>query len=183
MDASMDLEQTANSACAICGGRSVYHRSWYLVMEDPRLDRLKVLSWHPVLAEQSAMHSVCGKRHLELLVTHWLTYADLRIEGATTPESSLADHEYGPGEGINLPYPGQLVGELAVHREPVSRCWTGSAESLENIFEALAAAAEALQVPPQEVPAEVEFTVAEFVVAPPDRAVRLGDYVGSTSTA
>jgi hypothetical protein len=123
--------------CVVCDKRSDEHARWFLVIENSWLDRIKVLSWHPVLAEQSAMHSVCGKRHLEMLLTHWLTYGNFNSQSARIPEVTLADHVAVPGNELTLPLPGQLVGELAVHRESLSRLWTGSPEARESIFEAL----------------------------------------------
>jgi hypothetical protein len=175
MESAMDVGPKSKSQCAVCGKQSAEHVSWFLVIENFWLDRVKVFFWHPVLAEQSPMHSVCGKQHLELLITHWLTYANLQFDAATMPESALADHGYGPGEGFNLPHPGQLVGELAVHRESVSRLWTGSAEARDSIFQALSVVGEA-QPAALETPAGVEFVAAEFVVAPAGRTVRLGEY-------
>lgn len=168
MESAMDLEQTPNSRCAVCGRRSAYRASWYLVSENSWLDRLKIFSWHPVLAEQSAMHSLCGNRHLELLITHWLTYANLRFQAVKMPECVLADHEYRPGEGMNLPHPGQLVGELAIHREPVSRLWTGSPEAREGIFRALSGACEAQVLVGWKASVEVESMPMAFEVVPPD---------------
>lgn len=183
MESLMEHDQRPNGACAICSSRGVHRTSWYLVVEDSWLDRLKIFSWHPELAEQSAMHSVCGKRHLELLITHWLTYANLRFEAARMPESVLANHEYGPGEGMNLPHPGQLVGELTVYREPISRTWTGSAEARESIFQALSADGEAPQPTAIEPPADVGSTAAEFVVARADRTVLFSECAGVISMA
>jgi hypothetical protein len=123
--------------CEICGKQSDEHVGWFLVVENPWLDRVKIVVWHPVLAEQDAMHSVCGKQHLETLITYWLVYANLQFQMTQNPEFALADHENVPGSERDLPYPGQLVGELAVHRESLSRLWTGSAEARESIFDAL----------------------------------------------
>jgi hypothetical protein len=48
-------------------------------------------------------------------------------------DPKLADFDLGP-DSI-----GRLVGELAVHRESISRVWSGSAEALESILDALIA--------------------------------------------
>lgn len=183
MEPSMDVGQTANRACVVCGRRSAHRASWYLAIENSRLDGLKIFVWHPALAERSAMHSVCSPRHLELLITHWLTYANLRFEAASMTESVLADHGYWPGEGINLPHPGQLVGELTVYREHSSGHWMGSAEARESIFEALRTAREAQVGSALQNSAEEKPVPPEFAVALPDRTVLAGDYVGAISTA
>jgi hypothetical protein len=46
-------------------------------------------------------------------------------------DPNLADFDLGPDSV------GRLVGELAVHRESFSRGWSGSAEALECILDAL----------------------------------------------
>ncbi len=160
----MEVSKRTGYFCVVCRKWSHEHSSWFLVIENAWLDRLKILYWHPVLAEQEAMHSACGKRHLELLITHWLTYANLHFEAATIPELILAEHEYGPGQYLHLPHPGQLVGELSVHRDSLSRLWTGSAEAREEIFEALCGGRDKVSNLPSETALEVESAQPEFAV-------------------
>lgn len=140
--------------CVVCGKHSHEHAAWFLVVENSWLDRIKILSWHPVLAEQDEMHSVCGKRHLKLLIAHWLMCANLQFQIASHVELALADHEDVPGDVIDLPLPGQLVGELAVHRESLSRLWTGSPEARESIFGALLDGLPGRESPRLETPGE-----------------------------
>lgn len=161
----MEATKRTGYFCVVCRKRSHEHSSWFLVIENAWLDRLKILSWHPVLAEQETMHSVCGKRHLETLITHWLTYANLQFEAARMPGFVLAEHYCGPGEDFNLRHPGQFVGELTVHRESASRLWTGSAEAREEIFEALCGGRDKSSNLPWETPLEVESMQPEFAVA------------------
>lgn len=160
----MESGQRINNFCAVCGKQSPEQGSWFLVLENPWLDRLKILSWHPALAEQSEMRRVCGRRHLEMLITHWLTYANLHFEAASTPELVLAEHEDAPGQDSKLPHPGQLVGELSVHRDSLSRLWTGSAETREEIFDALFGGRDKSSNLPWEAPVEVESMQPEFAV-------------------
>ncbi len=110
------------------------------------------------------MHSVCGKRHLETLITHWLTHANLQFEAASMPECVLAEHNYGTGEGLKFRHPGQFVGELTVHRESVSRLWTGSAEAREEILEALCGGRNKASNLPSETAVEAESMQPEFAV-------------------
>ena len=60
--------------CAVCGREAGDGSGWFLVVENSWLDRLKILHWHPTLAEQGGMRSVCCKLHLKS-ATHSL--ADL----------------------------------------------------------------------------------------------------------
>ena len=83
------------------------------------------------------MHGVCCEQHLKTLLTHWLTNVNLKLmaTGASSwPQASLNPPSEGDSTMMSV---GRLVGELAVHRESLSRVWTGSAEALECIVSAL----------------------------------------------
>jgi hypothetical protein len=132
----MDSRLPTCFPCAVCGIETNQHASWFLVVENRWLDRLRILCWHPVLAAQQDMLSVCGRQHLKTLVTHWLTEANLELHAGRDrvvpiTSESQTEAELGP------PSVGRLVGELAVHRETFSRVWTGSPETLECILNAL----------------------------------------------
>ena len=123
--------------CAVCGAQARRHAGWFLVVEDHWMDRIKILSWHPLLACQANMHGVCCEQHLKTLLTHWLTNVNLKLmaTGASSwPQASLNPPSEGDSTMMSV---GRLVGELAVHRESLSRVWTGSAEALECIVSAL----------------------------------------------
>src|SRR5208337_1103913 len=123
--------------CSVCGLDTFGHTGWFLVVENRWLDRLKILSWHPLLARQRDARSVCCRQHLKTLVEYWLTQASLRLPPThRLPRSqggdpTLSDVDFDPRSV------GRLVGELAVHRESFSRVWSGSAGALECIFDAL----------------------------------------------
>jgi len=124
------------TACAVCGLETFRHKGWFLVVENRWLDRIKILSWHASLATQKDMKSACCREHLKALIAHWLTQASLGLASPYRPmpigsDPSLADVDLGPDAA------GQMVGELAVHRESFSRVWSGSPESLECILDAL----------------------------------------------
>lgn len=127
--------------CTVCGIETNQHANWLLVVENRWLDRLKILSWHPGLAAQRDMLSVCGRQHLKTLITHWLIKANLELTGGgdgvvPITSESQTETELGP---LSV---GRLVGELSVHRETFSRVWTGSPETLECILNALIGEAE-----------------------------------------
>jgi len=137
----MDCRLPTRFACAVCGIEANHHASWLLVAENRWLDHLKILSWHPVLAARKDMLSVCGRQHLKTLITHWLTKASLELTAGRdrvvplTSESQV-NAELGP------PLVGRFVGELSVHREALSRSWSGSQETLECILSALVGSVE-----------------------------------------
>ena len=127
--------------CTVCGIETNQHANWLLVVENRWLDRLKILSWHPGLAAQRDMLSVCGRQHLKTLITHWLTKANLDLTAGLErvvpiTSESQTETELGP---LSV---GRLLGELSVHRETFSRVWTGSPETLECILNALIGAVE-----------------------------------------
>jgi hypothetical protein len=122
--------------CAVCGIETNQHASWFLVVENRWLDRLKILFWHPVLAAQKGMLGVCSRQHLKTLLTHWLTKADLDLQTGRDLVVPITS-ESQTGTELDPLSAGRLVGELAVHRESFSRVWTGSPETLECILSAL----------------------------------------------
>lgn len=81
----MDRNLANRLSCVVCGIETKRHSGWFLVMDNCWLDRVRVLSWHPVLAREGKMRAVCGKEHLKTLLTHWLNHANLQLvaTGAT----------------------------------------------------------------------------------------------------
>src|SRR5256885_12631174 len=66
-------------SCTVCGIETKRHTGWYLVMENCWVDRVKVLSWHSMLARERRMRGVCGKECLKTILTHWLKHANLEL--------------------------------------------------------------------------------------------------------
>lgn len=124
-------------SCVVCGRESRRHEGWFLVVENPWLDRIKILAWHPAVARLARLQSVCGKEHLKTLLTHWLTHANLQFLAAGASHWRFADDPIKSACDSVSVSGGKLVGELAVHRESLSRVWTGSPEALECILTAL----------------------------------------------
>ena len=122
--------------CAVCGVQSDCHANWFLVLENRWLDHLKILSWHPTLADQVEIQSVCGEDHLKILIGHWLTQANLDLRNAKHTAAPVSVANSKTTETAPAAF-GRLLGELAVHRNPLSRNWTGSAQTLESIVSAL----------------------------------------------
>ncbi len=135
------------TSCSVCGLDTFGHNGWFLVVENRWLDRLKILSWHPALARQRDMQSVCCRQHLKTLIEYWLTQASLRLPPAyrlPRPKPSDPtrididmDIDIDVDDDFRPRSVSRVVGELAVHRESFSRVWSGSPASLECIFDAL----------------------------------------------
>jgi len=107
------------------------------VAENRWLDRLKILSWHPSLAAEKDIKSVCCREHLKTRLAHWLTRASLRIPPARTLPLPIGSDPDLTDLDLGHHAVGRMLGELAVHRESFSRVWSGSPESLECILDAL----------------------------------------------
>ncbi len=148
--------------CSVCGMEASDHSGWFLVVENCWLDRLKVLDWHPILAEQAQMQYVCGKFHLKTLITHWLIHANLQLLTTGAYDWALATGT-GPAEFVcGASSMGRLVGELAIHREACSRAWSGSPEALEGILNALIGGLGTKEAPRPATPALAE----DYALAP-----------------
>jgi hypothetical protein len=123
--------------CAVCGIETKRHTGWFLVVDNHWLDRIKILSWHPVLASTGKMRAVCGTAHLKLLLTHWLNCSNLQLvaSGYAPMPTVLDSGRGGPGyPNLSL---GRVLGELAVERDWLSPAWTGSPEAMECILDTL----------------------------------------------
>ncbi len=133
----MDRDLANRLSCAVCGIETMRHAGWFLVMDDCWLDRVQILSWHPVLAREGRMRGVCGQEHLKTLLTHWLNHANLQLVASRASPWPIALDTSATGSNYAAFPVGKVVGELAVHRESPSRTWTGSPEARECILNAL----------------------------------------------
>ena len=133
----MDRDLPNRLSCVVCGIETKRHAGWFLVMENCWLDRVRVLSWHPVLAREGGMRGVCGKQHLKTLVTHWLNNANLQLVAGGAPPWPPAVDIRQRGSNDTAFSTGKVLGELAVQRESLSHVWTGSPEARECILNAL----------------------------------------------
>jgi hypothetical protein len=132
----MDRDPANRLSCVVCGLETRRHSGWFLVMDNCWLDRVKVWAWHPALARQGRMRSVCGRVHLKVLLTHWLNHANLQlVASGTVPfPAALDDSSF---DITSDPALGEVVGELAVQRETISQGWTGSPAAMECILNEL----------------------------------------------
>ena len=141
----MDYPIRKRTTCSVCGLDTLRHTGWFLVSENRWLDRLTIFSWHPTLARQREVQSVCCRQHLKTLVEYWLTEASLHFPPAqrlprpkaSGPNLVDADIDIDTDEDFGLRSAGRMVGELAVYRESFSSLWSGSPEDLESILDAI----------------------------------------------
>jgi hypothetical protein len=124
-------------SCIVCGLEPKRHNGWFLVMDNCWLDRVRVFSWHPVLARDERMRAVCGTDHLKTLLTHWLNHANLQLVAAGVSPCAPTITSAQPRSDQPVYTMGKVVGELAVQRTALSREWTGSPEARECILDAL----------------------------------------------
>jgi hypothetical protein len=134
----MDCAITKRLPCSVCGLVTLRHRNWFLAVENRWLDHLKILTWHSSLAMETNAKSACSREHLKVLVAYWLEQASLRLASpANHLPIPLAGYPDNNAVDLNPQLEGRLIGELSVCREPLSRGWAGSPETLECILNAL----------------------------------------------
>jgi len=133
----MNYSLTRRAPCSVCGLDTIRHAGWLLVVENRWLDRLKILSWHPSLAAQKDIKSVCCREHLKMLIANWLNEASLNLPPKRKPPMPIGSDPNLSEVDLGLLAVGRLLGELAVHRESFSRIWSGSPETLECILDAI----------------------------------------------
>jgi hypothetical protein len=128
-------------ACSICGEERTGAAGWFLLTEDSWLDRVKVLRWNDTLGGQAGMHCLCSAKHVQELVAHWMVTGSLSYPFASTcrsPRATLNFSSYSQPEDLCAQdLSGELIGELAVHRESLQRVLEESPHSLSTILEAL----------------------------------------------
>jgi hypothetical protein len=160
--------------CSVCGREAGEGSGWFLVVENSWLDRLKILHWHPILAEQEDMRGVCCKLHLKTLLTHWLNCASLQFaasEAFRLPASSNGGMTVVSSRAAFVTI---VVGELAVYRESLSRVWTGSQQALECILDALFGGNAREFLEPSKTGSVEELPELALLRPPPDGSLHYG---------
>jgi len=133
------MNSTQRCACIICGTERHPSQTWFLLMESRWQDQLKVLQWDDSLAKRKGMHPACSANHVQELVIHWMTTGSLDYPFARAcppgPKVSWQQLIEAPPEAdLNA---GQVIGELAVHRESMRRVLRDSPQSFSEILSAL----------------------------------------------
>jgi hypothetical protein len=130
--------------CCICGEQNRAGQTWFLVLQDAWLDRLKILRWNDRLAAHPQIHFVCSPAHIVELVAHWMVTASVAYPLLSSCQqlrtSKLKEH-HEPAKTPEIS-PDSLIGELAVHRESLERALRDHPEGLSTILSALLSALE-----------------------------------------
>jgi hypothetical protein len=132
--------------CAVCQQAQASPDGWYHLIENRWTDRLKILHFHESLSAQPNAHSVCCPAHVRELVVHWMTIGRLDVPFARVPSSPRSIFRRSrtqdrSGHEPPLP-PLALLGELAVHRESLTRILAENPEALSGVLETLIRAIE-----------------------------------------
>jgi len=124
--------------CTICGEERLAGQVWFLIAESHWEDKLKILQWHDEIASRIGLHAACSPAHVEELVVHWMTTGSLDVPFA------VAAYRWEQRTGSVLPVLAEpdirgarQIGELAVHRESVSRALNNNPDSLQVILDEL----------------------------------------------
>ena len=133
---------TSDVMCAVCGAHRSANQEWFLVAQSRWQDRLRILQWDDRLALQNGVHGACRIAHVQELVVHWMATANLEF-AMTGKASGHKRHARGrsakgTAESIDLGAHGERVlGELAVHRESLTRVLHENPGSLVPVLDAL----------------------------------------------
>jgi hypothetical protein len=129
-------------ACTICGRPRIETKGWFHLVENRWMDRVQVLRYHEAMAYQPGVFSVCCEDHVRELVVHWMITGELDFPLARLPQ--VARHElprHSPAPVVSREAShAALLGELAVHRESLTRVLRTSPQTLSAVLEALISA-------------------------------------------
>jgi hypothetical protein len=121
-------------ACAICGNEKLAYGDWFLVIENPWTDRLRINHWDHRLAQSPGILHACGAGHVRDLLMHWIVSGNL----PTTGMSILGPHAKGEkgwcgSPAWDLAGSVQPIGELAVDRREIC----DSPQTLTSVVDAI----------------------------------------------
>jgi len=131
--------------CTICGEVRTHADGWFLLTENQWTDRLKILSWNETLVGHQRVLAACSAAHVQQMVVHWMAVGSLEYPLARVPSDRTRWSRKRRGSAsAKVAEPdlkgSRVVGELAVHRESLSRVLRENPESLVGILEALVSA-------------------------------------------
>jgi hypothetical protein len=133
--------------CAVCREPRAVPEGWFQLVENRWTDRLRILRFQDALASQPTAYSACCPAHVRELVVHWMTIGRLDIPFAQVPSGTrrIQAERSEPGESTRPESPfssSSLLGELAVHRESLTRILRENPEALSPVLETLIQALE-----------------------------------------
>jgi hypothetical protein len=123
-------------ACAFCGEDDVRPLHWYLLAENSWMNRVKILLWSDALACQPGILAVCCAEHVQELVAHWMAVGSLNYPFARVPGQRAAQKP-APVSVEPDTRQGTVVGELAIHRESLTRLLAENPQALAGMLDAL----------------------------------------------
>jgi len=136
----------AMTRCVVCREPHATPEGWFHLTENRWLDRLKILRFQDSLATSPGIYNVCCGAHVRELVVHWMTTGRLDFLFARVPFSPrqlLTRPRPQPDRDSEAPTPASAVlGELAVHRESLTRLLRTNPYALSAVLEALIQAIE-----------------------------------------
>lgn len=105
--------------CAICGSEKLTYGNWFLLVESPCEERLRITHWDHRLAAAASISHACGAAHAREILAQWITLGKLPF-----PYKSMAQmNAHSPIEMRKLnshlwEIAGQSepIGEIAVNR-------------------------------------------------------------------
>jgi hypothetical protein len=135
------MKASALSLRAICGEVCRDSFGWFLLVEDHWRDRLKILRWNEAVAQQDGTRCACCVAHVRELVAHWMATGSLDHPFASVSAfenwiNKCLDRDFGTkptSHGVM----GNVIGEVAVHRESLRYALRDGTQSLSSTLEAL----------------------------------------------
>jgi hypothetical protein len=125
--------------CSICLEPRTEEDGWFLLTENSWTDRLKILSWNDALVSELGVHAACGAAHVQQLVVHWMATGSLNYPFARSHVGERTRRKRAHQSELDI-RGAKVIGELAVHRESLSRILRENPESLGSILAALISA-------------------------------------------
>ncbi len=125
--------------CTICGEPHRAGDAWFLLTENRWTDRLKILGWNERLIALPGVYPACGAAHVQQLFVNWMAMGSLAhsfARAGALPRKPRRMNAVPDEPELDI-RDARVVGELAVHRESLSRILVESPESLASILEAL----------------------------------------------
>jgi hypothetical protein len=139
------MKTAAPVCCTICGELRTHVDGWFMLTENQWTDRLKILSWNETLAGHQGGLAACSAAHVQQMVVHWRAVGSLEYPLARVPSDKARWPRKRRGkDSAKVTEPdlndSRVVGELAAHRQSLSRVLRENPESLVGILEALVSA-------------------------------------------
>ena len=125
--------------CAVCRSQQSATDGWFHVTENRWTDRLRIFRFQETLVTKAA-YSVCCVAHVRELVVHWMTTGRLDFPFARLPFSPrrvLGPHRSEATPNAPAVPMTPVLGELAVHRESLTRTLRDNPQALSAVLEAL----------------------------------------------